>query len=248
MNVAKYWVIILFLLFANLFLFPPAKAESPNAITYIALGDSLSAGYGSSEVDFLRINGFVPRFVQYLRDDNLVHVENHSVPGLSSAGLQFMLETDLGLQNRLKDADIITLSIGGNDFLNTVRANPNIGDVALSLRMASLEENYRSIINRIKELNSDAIVILLGLYNPYYENHELKANGDTFAPIFNDFIDTFEDSRTIVINPFEQFVGREKQLTHIEEDDIHPNDEGYFVICKLLVEKYEKLLGRIRED
>ena len=247
MNGFKYWMAILFLLFANFFLFPPAKAETPSSLTYIALGDSLSAGYGSSEVDFLRINGFVPRFVKYLRDDNIVHVENHSVPGLSSAGLQFMLETDPGLQNRLKEADIVTLSIGGNDFLNTVRANPNIGDIGLSLRMALLEENYRSIINRIKELNSDAIVIILGLFNPYYENHELKANGDTFAPLFNDFIDTFADSRTIVVNPFEQFVGREKQLTHIEDDDIHPNDDGYFVIHDLLVEKYVELLNNTKD-
>ncbi|WP_096155132.1 SGNH/GDSL hydrolase family protein [Bacillus sp. FJAT-45066] len=242
MKLVINWMVICFFILSSFLLFPSAKAETPTTVTYIALGDSLSAGYGSSEINFLRIHGFVPRFVQYLREDQLVHVENHSVPGLSSAGLQLMLETDIGLQNRIRNADIITMSIGGNDFINTVRANPTIGDVALSLRMSLLEENYRSIMNRIKELNSDAVVILLGLYNPYYDNHDLKASGEKFAPMFNEFINTFANSNTIIVNPYEWFNGKEKKLTHIADDDIHPNDEGYLVIHNLLVEQYEEYL------
>ncbi|MGD6775913.1 SGNH/GDSL hydrolase family protein [Sutcliffiella horikoshii] len=237
----KKWILVVMLIVSSFLIYPPATAESPGEITYIAIGDSLTAGLGSSEENYLRIHGFVPQFTKYLREKNNVTVENYGIPGLSSTGLLALLNADEALQNRLKTAGVISVSIGGNDFLQTIRSVPESEDeTALNVRMEILKRTYQETYKLLRELNPDATIILLGLYNPYPEGHELTDLGAKYAPLFNGFIEEYGDeSNTLVIDPYEAFEGKALEWTHIAKDDIHPNDRGYTEITQLIRKAYE---------
>lgn len=220
--------------------YPAANAESPRNISYIAIGDSLTAGYGSTEHNYLRINGFVPQFVSYLRKTHEVTVENYGIPGISSIGLLTYLQTDIGLQNRLKEADIITLSIGGNDFLQTIRAMSNVEERELKQRALLLEQTYDTLYAFLRDLNKEAQIYLIGLYNPYPANHPLREPGIKYAEAFNEQLEKHsKKENTFLINPLQAFLNKETTYTHIKEDDIHPTDEGYTIIVKELIKQYE---------
>ncbi len=237
----KKWSLVIMLLVSSFLFYPPAIAESPKHITYIAIGDSLTAGLGSSEENHLRIHGFVPQFTKYLRDEHNVIVENYGIPGLSSTGLLALLTADEALQNRLKTAGVISVSIGGNDFLQTIRSVPESEDEsALNLRMEILKRTYQETYKLLRDLNPDATIILLGLYNPYPKDHELTELGAKYAPLFNGFIEEYaDDEKTLVIDPYEAFNGKALEWTHIAKEDIHPNDEGYAEITRLMKAAYE---------
>ncbi|TYS65714.1 hypothetical protein FZC76_17655 [Sutcliffiella horikoshii] len=241
-NLLKKWVFVVILVVSSFVIYPPATAESPGDITYIAIGDSLTAGLGSSEENYLRIHGFVPQFTKYLRGENNVSVENYGIPGLSSTGLLALLTADEALQNRLKTAGIISVSIGGNDFLQTIRSVPEDEDeAALNVRLEILKRTYQETYKLLRQLNPDATIILLGLYNPYPESHEWTDLGAKYAPLFNGFIEEYGDEpKTLVIDPYEAFKGKALEWTHIAEDDIHPNDKGYSEIVNLIKIAYEK--------
>ncbi|WP_078381422.1 GDSL-type esterase/lipase family protein [Sutcliffiella halmapala] len=227
-----------FLLFASFSSYPPVTAESPKQLTYLALGDSLTVGLGSSEEGYLRIHGFVPQFTNYLRTKHTVHVENYGIPGLTATGLVALLQGDEALRNRLKTANIITVSIGGNDFLQTVRSLSHSDDEALQLRMQILWTSLEQISSTLQQVNSEATIMFIGLYNPYPTQHELHKIGAKYAPLYNELIEEVTPESTIVINPYESFVNREKELTHIINDNIHPNDSGYKEIVALMKKAY----------
>ncbi|MCA1320072.1 GDSL-type esterase/lipase family protein [Bacillus tianshenii] len=229
-----------FLIFGSFIIYPPVIAESPKEMTYIALGDSLTAGLGSSEENYLRIHAFVPQFTKYLRKENTVKVVNYGIPGLTSTGLLALLSGDEGLRNRLKTADIISISIGGNNFLQTVRSVPDPEESQLDLNMQILERSLKENYELIREINPKATVMLVGLYNPYPSDHPLHKLGEEYAPKFNSSVKKLSSGSTLFIDPYEAFVNREVALTHIEEDDIHPNDQGYQEIVALMQKAYEK--------
>jgi lysophospholipase L1-like esterase len=240
-NMLKKWSLTILLLVSSFLIYPPAIAESPKQIIYIAIGDSLTAGLGSSEENHLRMHGFVPQFTKYLREDHNVTVENYGIPGLSSPGLLTLLTADEALQNRLKTAGVISVSIGGNDFLQAIRSVPEGEDEsALNLRMEILKRTYQETYKLLRELNPDATIILLGLYNPYPDGHELTDLGAKYAPLFNGFIEEYaEEEKTLVIDPYDTFTGNALEWTHIGKEDIHPNDKGYFEIVRLMRAAYE---------
>lgn len=240
-TMARNFLLTGFLIFGSFFMYPPAIAESPKQLIYIALGDSLTAGLGSSEENYLRIHGFVPQFTKHLRKDNTVKVENYGIPGLTSTGLLALLSGDEGLRNRLKTADIVSVSIGGNNFLQTVRSQPNQADGQLEINMQILETSMVEIHKLLRQINPRATIMLIGLYNPYPSGHPLHGLGEEYAPRFNAIGVKLDSESTLFIDPYQIFVNKEEELTHINKDDIHPNDQGYGEITALMIKAYKEL-------
>ncbi|QFT88382.1 Spore germination lipase LipC [Bacillus sp. THAF10] len=239
----KKFSLFFVLLFASSLSYAPVIAESPKELTYLAIGDSLTAGLGSSEENYLRIHGFVPQFTKFLREENNVKVENYGIPGLTSSGLLAFLSGDEAVRNRLKTADIITVSIGGNDLLQALDAD--FEEQSLDLRLEILNRTYKELFNMLQEINPNATLILLGLYNPYPEDHKFHELAEEYAPQFNTMVkDYAEDTKsrkgkTLVVDPFEAFLGKAQEWTHIKKDDIHPNDKGYTEIVRLMKNAYK---------
>ncbi len=85
---------------------------------YTAIGDSLTTGFGA-----LPGNGFVPvyRRMAEARLRTPIRLTNLGINGLTTDGLEQRLKADYNFRLAVSDADLITISIGGNDLIKAVR-------------------------------------------------------------------------------------------------------------------------------
>lgn len=103
-------------------IFSPAilAREGAEPLRVVALGDSIARGYGCRpEEAYGRL--LADRLAEELDGTGTaVSFANYGVDGLTSAGLRAMIETD-EIRAAAADADLVTVSIGGNDLLHCLR-------------------------------------------------------------------------------------------------------------------------------
>jgi lysophospholipase L1-like esterase len=97
------------------------------------------------------------------------------------------------LKDAIKDAHVITLSIGANDVLSKIKLgadNSFTYDVnEIFGAISSTATNIKTILTKVKELNPDAQVVFMGYYNPF--PHIVERQGD-FAVLVNHFDNTIK--------------------------------------------------------
>lgn len=114
MNVRKKMVAALACLAVALFLVPAAAgAEEAQKGTYVALGDSITTGYGLADGE--------KSFVDYFAEGEGLEATVAAAEGATSADLLASL-SDTELLAVVAQADVITVSIGGNDILGALYA------------------------------------------------------------------------------------------------------------------------------
>lgn len=199
---------------------------------YTAIGDSLTKGFGA-----LPGHGFVPVY-RRMAENRLgaaVATANLGINGLTTAELMQRLRGSSMYRQAIREADIITLSIGGNDLIRAARGAAGYpGSQGRVLRSALQEckQNFSGLIGTLEQLKAGArkpyIIRVVGLYNPYpriaaatdwvleFNRHAARYSSRVvgFAPIYNDFS------------------GNEGNLLFI--DHVHPNGRGYRVIAEKL--------------
>ncbi len=119
-------------------------------VTVVALGDSLTAGYGLPASE-----AFVPRLQAWLDErDAGVAVQNAGVSGDTTAGGLARLDWTLG-----EDADAVIVQLGGNDYLRGT-------DPAVS------RDNLRGILERAEARGLPVLLVGIdaadGQYGPDY--------------------------------------------------------------------------------
>ncbi len=198
---------------------------------YVALGDSLTAGIGAN----LFSPGFVQRFQRMaeaeLHTQIFVQVFTHS--GYLSRDILKMLEDEF-VRGRMKEADIITITAGGNDLISAARQyeeDRNEKDFSFALNQCM--ENYRKILYAVKQLKEKSsppfILRVIDLYNPFPEN--VLAN--KWINKFNLQLKNLAKEPNISVAEIDSiFKGHEKEYLSI--DRIHPNDRGYQKIAESL--------------
>lgn len=90
-----------------------AGAQSENGTSYVALGDSISSGYGLEEGTL--------SFAQRVAQDNGLELINLAQDGETATSLLDKLQTDQ-VSAAVAQADIITITVGGNDLMNALYA------------------------------------------------------------------------------------------------------------------------------
>jgi len=188
---------ILFLIFFLGFL------PEENERTIIVFGDSIAAGYG------LDPEQAFPAYLQAKIDEEGLkyRVINAGLSGETSAG--GLRRVDWILQRR---ADIFILELGGNDGLRGI-------DPALT------KENLRGIIEKVRNANPNAKILLAGMEAP-------PNMGDSYT---NNFRNIFRElsHKADVFMPFilEDVAGNEELNL---PDGIHPTEEGHKIIASNL--------------
>jgi lysophospholipase L1-like esterase len=200
------------------------------AIPYTAVGDSLTVGFGA-----MPGNGFAPvyRGMAERRIGDFVSYDNWGVNGQTSSALYENIKRNSQLRNSLKAAQIITISIGGNDLIRAAKSAPskNIGqhfNKALSL----CQSNFSGIMQQLNQIKSGSrspyIVRAVGLYNPYPQVDAATQ----WVQQYNRYISGYWGGNYAAAPIFSSFYGREKELLSI--DHLHPNGKGYKVIAEHL--------------
>lgn len=130
---------------------------------YVVLGDSIAYGSGL-------LNATEACYGKMVADTCGFNYANHAVPGATSS--EFLDELDKNvIRGDLLRADIVSISIGGNDFLNEL-SNLMYDSIVkkdyteFDTVGESIYKNVKKVINIILNLSPDAVILLQTLYNP----------------------------------------------------------------------------------
>lgn len=247
-------VILIFAAAAITFSFwkqPLKKEVAPKKtpIHLVAMGDSLTEGIG----DETKAGGYVGIIKEDLARDKQVTkitTKNYGVMGNKIDQLSKRFNTQPNFQKDVKQANIITITIGGNDVMKILKSrllNTKVSDFSTGNK--HFQKQLKDLLKAIRKENSRAPIYLVGIYNPYttyfgdikeFEeiisawNAKSKETLQTvpnahFIPIA-DKIETFDKKWQNKPNPL------------LAKDHFHPNRKGYEKIATALEKSIRKQL------
>ncbi|EOT44219.1 SGNH/GDSL hydrolase family protein [Enterococcus columbae] len=147
---------------------PPT--QKVKRLTYVALGDSLTQGVG----DETKRGGFVPLVSDQLQQAyqlSSIDYENFGKAGDRSDQILARLKKSTTMQKSLKQANVITLTCGGNDLLKVIKDNLfHLKKKTFKKPLKKYQRQVANLIEEIRKYNAHAPIYLLGIYNPFYLN------------------------------------------------------------------------------
>lgn len=197
---------------------------------YLALGDSLTTGYGvEPSQSFASL--FYRNLVAF--DPTLKYV-NLGVNGLTSHELKALVSQERTL-TLIKQAKIISITIGSNDLLEVGKALIQGTGSNIDLTLSDLNHNLLLIGSFIRRANPSALVKISTIYNPLPPmNKQSTALAEGLVKTANHSIRRMaREYRFIVVPVAKAFSGQEQIL--LGPDHIHPNYLGHKLIADLLV-------------
>ncbi len=232
-------LIVLFTLVITFAMAGETLAAKPTKVTtttinYTALGDSIAFGIGAD-----LYYGYVGRYRDYL--DSLlntdVNLSNQSFPGDDTSDLLFKVKYYSWVRTDIANANLITISIGGNNILGYASDNYTVIDeVGAQQGVDKFKTEWSLIMNEIRALNKTATVKVLNLYNPYPVDDPNYALADSLIQQLN--LESSEKASVYnytVIDAYTAFAGNSCTYTHFCDStpDVHPTNSGYALIAEL---------------
>ncbi|MGG4409939.1 SGNH/GDSL hydrolase family protein [Niallia taxi] len=226
------------------------KQEVPESfvseeLNVVAAGDSLTQGVGDST----GTGGYVPYLQKLFQQEQgigTVTINNYGVKGNRTDQLLKKIKS-AEVKQSISDADMVILTIGGNDIMKVVRdhiSNLQLDD--FTPQMKTFETNLYNVLREIRKDNQQAAIVLVGVYNPFTK---WFADVDEMNDIVTEWNRTGENILTLYDNTY--FVPIEQIFTDTTEnllytDYFHPNDKGYKLIADEIYTKVkENAIGEI---
>lgn len=219
-------------------------------MNYIALGDSLaigqnpygqiSYGYADYVANYLKRNDLLKFYTKQFAesgdkiDDLLQDIKNNKTIQVD--------DQIINLKASLRQSDLVTISIGANDFI----AGFNLADLKTDLTQKDLKQRVDDIMPLLDEVLKEVRkyakneVIVIGYYNPLprmtsgletiidelflYADTNYQEICDKYNITYIKMYDTFKSHNDYLPNPL----------------DIHPNSQGYEVISNQIIDHLEK--------
>jgi acyl-CoA thioesterase-1 len=199
-----------------------AAAAQEEPVTIVALGDSLTQGFGLVEEE-----GFVPQLQGWLEGrGHDVEVQNHGVSGDTTAGGLSRIGWALG-----PDADALIVALGGNDLLRGIPPETS-------------RENLDGILSEAEARGLP--VLLVGLSAPGNYGPDYKAAFDAMYPeLAEEYGAIHVDSFLGALETAAQTDRGAAMAAYMQPDGIHPNADGVALIVEALGPSVEELLQRV---
>ena len=197
----------------------PAKRDPSAVITIVALGDSLTAGYGLS-----RKQAWPALVAEKMRDAGYeFEVVNAGSSGDTTTGGLRRLPAILRAHKKI---DIFILELGINDAFRGVDID-------------QIRSNLQAIVDQLRARHPNAAIVIAGMQLPDYSSDDYVGGfGAIFAPLA-------EKNRATLIPFFLEGVGGNPALN--QWDRVHPNAAGQRVLAENVWRVLEPLLRTIRE-
>ncbi len=263
------FVVAIFAIFTVIshFLIRPAGSELSNKdlksaltqkrLNYVAIGDSLTEGVG----DQTNQGGFIPlqsNAISEISDVNVVS-QNFGVAGNTSTQIYKRMTKEKKIQSAIKKADVITITVGGNDVMKVIRTQlTNLTENSFEKPAQTYQKQLTEIFDFIRDNNPNAQVYVLGIYNPFYLNfpditemqdiinHWNQTTQETiaqqkqmyFVPINDLLYQGVNGSKGVTTSD-----GEVQTITNnalFEEDHFHPNNIGYQIMSDAVAEAYKE--------
>ncbi|GCD82488.1 SGNH/GDSL hydrolase family protein [Parageobacillus thermoglucosidasius] len=201
--------------------YPKEEKTDNRGIYIVALGDSLTRGTGDESG-----KGYVGYMVDQLRQKTAkpIRVTNLAIKGQRSAGLLQQLG-QAEIERQLKLADMIVMTIGGNDLFQGGEAL-KLAPKQIEQAKASYLRNLDRIFQTIRRINKDAVVFYIGLYNPFSDLGDAKQTSAIVRQWnFASAETAARYSNIIAVPTFDLFALHVND--YLYSDHFHPNKEGY---------------------
>ncbi len=220
----------------------PALAAD-GAKNYVVLGDSIAQGsglYNSDQAAYGRI----------VADTNGYNYANYGVNGLRSWDLIEQLKSE-PVAFSVATADIISLSIGGNDYLQQnlpkIFADVAQGDYKI---INDIQDNFRGyfaeIVSMLKAANPDVALFVQTLYNPQYG--ALRDAYGMATGRINEVITDYLAENPGAFYLVDTVPVMEGHPEYIAADTIHPSAVGNVALARLVLQRlYEEGYGENTE-
>jgi len=197
----------------------PAKRDPSDVITIVALGDSLTAGYGLS-----RKQAWPALVAEKMRETGYeFEVANAGSSGDTTTGGLRRLPALLRAHKKI---DIFILELGINDAFRGVP-------------IEQVRSNLQAIIDQVRARHPNVAIVVAGMQLPDYSSNDyVGAFGALFAPLA-------EKNRVTLIPFFLEGVGGNPELN--QWDRVHPNAAGQRVLAANVWRALEPMLRKIRE-
>jgi lysophospholipase L1-like esterase len=218
------------------------KGFFPVDLNIVAIGDSLTEGVGDSS----KQGGYVPhvaKFISQQRSVDDVRVSNLGKRGNRTDQLLRRLNQE-DVAAKMARADIVFMTIGGNDMMTVVRDFfYNISLQTFEKERLKYEKRLFKVLQRIRQINPDAHVYLIGFYNPFL--HSLRSVNE-----INIVVKKWNESSEKVAAKFDGVTYvKVEDLFEVKEpllakDQFHPNKKGYELIAQRI---NQYMLGQQRE-
>ena len=214
-----------------------SAAEQPR---YVVLGDSIAYGSGLS-------NPTEAVYGKIVADTDGYAYENYAVPGHTTGNLLRRMENET-VSAAVSAADIISISIGGNNFL-LGDINGLLYDGIVKQDFTRLEEitaafsaDLATIVSTIRALNPDAAILLQTLYNPQtgYVGEVYQQGADRLNAAIRSYAQE-HPGEILVVEVAQALTDSDRDFA---ADRIHPSAEGNEKIAVAVLQTlYENGLG-----
>ncbi|MGH1297358.1 SGNH/GDSL hydrolase family protein [Bacillus pretiosus] len=207
------------------------EKKKTGTLQIVSLGDSLTRGVGDKEGI-----GYIGRVKEDLQKDykQKVALTNLAVSGAKMPDLLKQMESS-GAQYSIKQADVIVLTIGGNDLFPGWESLGKVDLETYRPDTETFQNEAKKIIEEIRKLNTDSPIFWLGLYNPFEDVEDLKGSSNIVVDWNASLEKLALNDKNVYITPtFDLFQNRGKELLY--SDHFHPNEVGYTYMADRLVQ------------
>ena len=221
------------------------SAKEGRPLNYLVMGDSIAKGFGLK-------NPYDAAYGRIVANTNGYNYINHGFAGCTSEDLLDLVTNNEVYRDDIRWADIISISVGGNDFLldNAVllvleglimNNGPHYRKIA-----ENYYKNLNAVLDEIHRLNPDAVILMQTLYNAWRSPITSRIFAQA-AALVNSAVNTLYEERGgfYIVDIAPIFDGSKDLIT---SDTIHPTFKANVLIARKVLEKlYELGLGDTTE-
>lgn len=209
-------------------------------LNYIALGDSVAEGmnpYG--EIGY----SYTDYIANYLKKEKKLsyYTKKYTKSGYITENVINDIENNNELKKDLRESDLVTISIGANDFLKHIK----IGEMSvdnireIKTKIATVFPNIEETIKEVKKYAKNQVIIV-GYYNPI--TFLFNTNGNDLDILFAYMDDEYQKIADKYdcdyVSLYLLFKNNSSYLPN--PADIHPNLDGYKAISKEVIKVLNK--------
>lgn len=201
-------------------------------IKVAAIGDSLTQGVGGTSK-----GGYIGILDETINEEKkIAHFDNFGKRGNRTDQLLKRIK-EPEIATSIKKADIILVTIGANDIMHVVKENfTNLTYKQFAKEQVNFEKRLIQIFDALKDLNTEADIYFLGLYNPFDKYFDDIEELDLIIEEWNTAGESIAESyeHTTFIPMKDLFDGVTTNM--FADDHFHPNEHGYYQMAKRVLE------------
>lgn len=204
-----------------------SEATSNKVPNILVMGDSIGYGFGDEGNQ-----GIGKRYASLVDPEGLqeIQVTNLSVSGAEVADLKNLINQGEYVP-LISEVNLIIISIGGNDLNRLQFQETSTLEIDYEEKLKAYKDDLQSVIARIRDINPNAQLALVGLYDPY--NNEVQQKTRLLLNWnYESRQMVYEDSKMVYIPTYELF--QYHLDTYLAFDQFHPSSEGYKAITEVL--------------